>query len=390
MEYIVVNSAIAYPQYLSEFLESIPLRYFKPQSQKILEIVLKKQESGEAVTMQSLMVELGSEFSNSEYFKNVLSAQLVPLWLELKESFKTHLLLQRQEQVAHKLLEASSKAEVLDLSIVESEVEIQRGEIRTLGEWMEYYKSLPLSPKIACGIDFLDKCFDSGFELGQLVLIMGDPEAGKTALAVQMLEYMARKHKVCFFCFEFTIENYLAMHRVKQLDNMYLFNDGYDISEVCQNIKLLYKKGVKIFLIDSQMRLSSSIGSNMEEKESAKFSALARLCHSLKILVFLVVQNSKEDRENPMGSKKGGHEASITIRIERVPASKEMQKIAEWDENSRFVLVKKNKQTGKHFKDKVLFDTQTRHFSNPEFSKPKDELKKLDMAEIEAIIKNLA
>lgn len=99
----------------------------------------------------------------------------------------------------------------------------------------------------------------------------------------------------------------------------------------------------------------------MEEEESLKFSTLARLCHSLGILVFLIVQTSKGDRDNPMGSKKGGHESSITIRIEHDKPKNES--VREFSEDSRIVILKKNKQTGKHYKERVNFNSELGKFS---------------------------
>lgn len=84
------------------------------------------------------------------------------------------------------------------------------------------------------------------------------------------------------------------------------------------------------------MRLVSPNGRNMEEEESLKFSTLTRLYHSLGILVFLIVQTSKGDRDNPMGSKKGGHESSITIRIEHDKPKNES--VREFSEDLRIVI----------------------------------------------------
>ena len=53
----------------------------------------------------------------------------------------------------------------------------------------------------------------------------------------------------------------------------------------------------------------------MEEEESLKFSTLAKLAHQYELLIFLIIQTAKGDRDNPMGSKKGTHEASVILRI---------------------------------------------------------------------------
>lgn len=78
----------------------------------------------------------------------------------------------------------------------------------------------------------------------------------------------------------------------------------------------------------------------------------------------ILIKNAKGDKENPMGSKKGGHEANIIIRIERVAPKKDdlAQAGNLYDEKSRLIIVQKNKQTGKHFKEKVFFNTMTLKF----------------------------
>lgn len=101
------------------------------------------------------------------------------------------------------------------------------------------------------------------------------------------------------------------------------------------------------------MRITSPNGRNMEEEESLKFSLLAKLCHSMGILVFLIVQTSKSDRDNPMGSKKGGHEASVIIRIEHCKA--EIEALREFSENSRMVILKKKQANRQALQRKSRF-----------------------------------
>ena len=77
------------------------------------------------------------------------------------------------------------------------------------------------------------------------------------------------------------------------------------------------------------------------------------------ITIFLIVQTSKNDTKSPLGSKKGGHEASIMIRIEH---NKAKDSHSAFDETSRTVIIQKNKQTGIHAKYDVSFDTRTQMF----------------------------
>ena len=256
-------------------------------------------------------------------------------------------------------------------------------------EWIEYYKNKPVLAQIKSGISFLDSAFDGGFELAQLVLISGDAEAGKTSLGLQLLENIARIYPVCFFCFEFTIEQYLKRKTQKTLfkqENFFMINDGYDIHEIAQNIKILSKKGVNVFLIDSQMRITSPRARNMEEEESLKFSSLAKLAHQYNLLIFLIIQTAKGDRDNPMGSKKGTHEASVILRVERMEADRQdaSQFNKEFDPNKRLFLVRKNKQTGKHFKEIVYFDDKSlKNYDINERNQEKKDVQEVDFTEIQ-------
>ncbi|MGX2973117.1 RAD55 family ATPase [Helicobacter sp. T3_23-1059] len=278
--------------------------------------------------------------------------------------------LKQQKALSKELANASENGEVLDLSLLAQKLEIAHQNYKTAQAWQKEYESKPKMPSFSTGIAYFDECLRGGLELGQLMILGGDAEAGKTTFGLQMLEFLSKKHKTCFFCFEFTIEGYLKSKSQKRglnypLENMIIINDGYHINDISQNIKNLAKQGVRFFLIDSQMRITNTGGRNIEEEESQKFSILARLCHSLNIFVCLIIQTAKGDRFNPSNSKKGAHEASISVRIEMLSPDKNdlEQKGQEWDENARNVLVYKNKQTGIHNKKKLAFSKEKGRFS---------------------------
>ena len=94
------------------------------------------------------------------------------------------------------------------------------------------------------------------------MLISGDPDSGKTMLGLQILENLSKITRVCFFSFAFPIEHYLKRRDERSsslnAESFFIIDEGFDINEVANNIKELYKqKGVKFFLIDSQMRLTT-------------------------------------------------------------------------------------------------------------------------------------
>lgn len=365
LEQEILLSMVHYKEDIDEFLAKTPRQVFSKKGGIILDKILALQ-SKKALSTHSLMNALTTEQQSDEYvlelFSKTPNSSFVNLSQELINAYK----LKMQKENGLKMIKASDNNTLLDLTMLDKAVE--SNEYKNLAQWIDYYATRPEQPKFKTKVGFLDSVFDGGIEVAQLVLISGDPEAGKTTLGLQILENISHYAKVGFFSFEFTIEQYIRAKQSERkppnLENMYIINEGYELYTIAQNIKNLYRQGVKVFLIDSQMRITSPNGRNMEEEESLKFSLLAKLCHSMGILVFLIVQTSKSDRDNPMGSKKGGHEASVIIRIEHCKA--EIEALREFSENSRMVILKKNKQTGKHFKEKVAFDPNTRKFASIE------------------------
>ncbi|MDY2584073.1 RAD55 family ATPase [Helicobacter sp.] len=365
LELEILISFIHYPNHLVEFLDKVQLKIFSKEAQRAITIINDLCQKN-ALGLNAFFEHLSNKERESEYFQELLLCAPSPNYLSLIEIFKHTYQIKAQERIGKTLLEASNNNTLLDLMVLQKDLDVETKEFKTLEVWVEEYAKKPKAQTYKTGIPFVDNCFGGGFELGQLMLIFGEPEAGKTMFSLQILENLSKYTKVCFFCFEFTIDDYLKRRgncSFVQSDNFFIINDGYDINEIAQNIKSLYKKGVRFFLIDSQMRVTNT-GRNSEEEESVKFSTLAKLCHSLNIFVIFICQNSKTDKDNPLGTKKGGHEASIIIHIERVkPKSDDLeQKGSEYDENARIFKVKKNKQTGKHYKDRILFDKSKLRF----------------------------
>lgn len=360
LELEVLSSFIAYPLQIDEFLKDVPIIAFSRHGQEVLKKIIELNER-ESLSKASFLESLSQRQKDSEYYIELLATIPNANVKFLTKSFIDSYLVKRQRDSALQLLNASDNNVILDIDSLLPP--LTSTSYKNLEQWQEYYLNKEPLLKYKTGISFLDSVFDGGIECAQLVLISGDPEAGKTTLGLQILEYIAKSHKVCFFSFEFPIFTYLnrkAKDKTLNRQNLIVIDDGFEIYQVANHIKNLYKQGIRVFLIDSQMRLASPNGRNQEEEESLKFSTLARLCHSLKIIVILIVQTSKGDRDNPMGSKKGGHESSITIRIEHDKSDNE--NLREFSENSRIVILKKNKQTGRHYKERVSFNNEVGKF----------------------------
>ncbi|WP_276205642.1 RAD55 family ATPase, partial [Helicobacter pylori] len=210
----------------------------------------------------------------------------------------------------------------------------------------------PPIEKIATGIDFLDRISDGGFEVGQLILLSGDPEAGKTLLGVQYITNAQQNHKVTYFGFEFSVRKHIETLSSKNFtlnkENYFIDDLSCEINELVSQIRGLSKEGHKLFIIDSQMKIQAPIvGRTIEEVETIKFTTLADLAKRLQVIIILIIQNSKNDSYAPTGSRKGAHEAHVMIRIEKIKRG-ELENIKDFNERSihRKVLILKNKQTG--------------------------------------------
>lgn len=236
---------------------------------------------------------------------------------------------------------------------------------RVYREIREQNEKIPPLPKFETKVSFIDDALGGGIEAGQLILVMGDPEAGKTTLTTQIIHNVSKNFPVMFFAFEFTVRSYVTTNLKKKKDlnedNLYVVDDGYDLSDVIREIKIFAKKGGRFIVIDSQMRVGNSENKGtIEQIESEKFSHLAKLAHRLELIILFITQQGKEDTKGgvhtPMGSKKGGHEANQIWYIHKLKPKHDKETDLDLNANKRLFQISKNKQNGRHFKTEVSFN----------------------------------
>lgn len=374
MQDLIMNSFINYPKDLEEFLEEIYISNFTPFNQKIIQVLLEMKNKNQVIQLEIIRLKIGDEAFESKEFSAILKADTYPNYLELKSDFKIYLSLKMQEFLANELIKATRKSEIFDFDFL--------GKYTTLGtnrngkyywEWEEFFKSKPKIEKIPTGIDFLDHISEGGFEVGQLILLSDDPEAGKTLLSIQYITNAQQNHKVTYFGFEFSVRKHIETLNSKNFklnkENYFIDDLSCEINELVSQIKRLAREGHKLFIIDSQMKIQAPIiGRTIEEVETTKFTTLADLAKRLQVIIVLIIQNSKSDSYAPTGSRKGAHEAHVMIRIERIKSG-ELKHIKDYNERNkhRRVLILKNKQTGlqgvQFFRmdDYRLFETNTNY-----------------------------
>ncbi|WRB47311.1 helicase DnaB [Helicobacter pylori] len=353
MENLIMKSFLDYPQHIEDFLEDISVKSFTPFNQKLIKVLVGMNQRNQVPRLETIKLRIGEKEFKSEEFKRILEADSYPDYLNLKSDFKTYLCFKMQEHLANKLKEATRKSEVFDYEFLDKYINL--GIVRNgkyFWEWEEYFKSKPPIEKIETGINFLDTITDGGIELGQIVLLSGDPEAGKTLLGVQFLMHAQKKHKVTYFGFEFSVRKHIETLKDKHFnikgENYFIDDQSCELNDLISQIRSLSKEGHKVFLIDSQMKIQAPVvGRTIEEIETSKFSALSECARNLQVLIIFIIQNSKNDSYTPTGSRKGGHEAHLMIRIERLKKN-QLPEIKDFNERSkhRRVLILKNKQTG--------------------------------------------
>ncbi|MGL2572712.1 ATPase domain-containing protein [Helicobacter pylori] len=353
MENLIVKSFLDYPQHIEDFLEDISLKSFSAFNQKVVKALVEMNRKNQPIRLETIKLKIGEKDFESKEFQQILSADSYPDYLNLKSDFKTHLCFQMQEHLANKLKEATRKSEVFDYEFLDKYISLGiKRNGKYFWEWEEFFKNKAPIEKIETGINFLDHLTDGGIEVGQMVLLSGDPEAGKTLLGVQCLMNAQQKCKVTYFGFEFSVRKHIETLREKNFniktDHYFIDDQSCELNDLIFQIRSLSKEGHKVFLIDSQMKIQAPIvGRTTEEIETAKFTALSEVARNLQVLVIFIVQNSKNDSYTPTGSRKGGHEAHLMIRIERLKKY-DLPKIRDFYERAkhRRVLILKNKQTG--------------------------------------------
>ncbi len=353
MENLIMKSFLDYPKHIEDFLEDISLKSFTPFNQKLIKVLIAMNHNNQVPRLEIIKIRIGEKEFESEEFKRILEADSYPDYLNLKSDFKTHLCFQMQENLANKLKEATRKSEIFDYEFLNKYINL--GIVRNgkyFWEWEEYFKNKPPIEKIETGVGFLDTITDGGIELGQMVLLSGDPEAGKTLLGVQFLMSAHQHHKVTYFGFEFSVRKHIETLRSKNFnikaENYFIDEQSCELNDLISQIRSLTKEGHKVFLIDSQMKIQAPIiGRTVEEVETSKFSAISETARSLQVLIIFIVQNSKNDSYTPTGSRKGGHEAHLMIRIERLKKY-QMSNIKDFNERGKYrrIVILKNKQTG--------------------------------------------
>jgi replicative DNA helicase len=314
--------------------------------------------------------------------------------LALRENFNKKYLL----NLSHLIMEKTNKNEsaekilaTISKSVEDLNLNTDKKKVTTLMKVREERKKVGKVNRIATEIPFIDTVLtdrhgNKGFRNEGLVFISGLKQSGKTFVLTRIIENVSKSHPVLFGSLEFG--KYLYDENIQQqeedghfvgnIDNIFVFDDIYDISQIISEIKFqVQTRGIKLVAIDSMMRMTNNNPElkTDESKISNMFSRLGKLSKELKVPIIVIVQSSKEDLKSSIVSVKGSmnadHEAYVWFHLRKLD-------IKNMSDERRVVMWNKNKDTMKHPLQHLMFVPQTADFYRYEADKDGSVGKALD------------
>jgi DNA repair protein RadA/Sms len=355
-----------------------PKHFYRPQHRALYEAALNLRLRNMPLNEIFIKQELREKYDENIHLDVLASTPLpapLPYCLQLVELYRLRELESLTTEIRRLINDGADSSETItELRKKLDEIEKHGAEntaAKSYDQWAIEDSQKPALVKYDLGVSFLNDTFRGGWEAGQLILIGGDPESGKTMLATQVMKHIAKTTQVVFFCFEFTVRKFVQLQKeiegeAYSLPNLQIIDEGYDIAQIERETRLWAKKGAKVIVIDSQMRIENVADKNgtVEERETAKFSRLAKLAHRLELVIILIIQTSKQDTSTgvvaPSKSKNGAHEASVILYLKQIPDKKGEEGV---NRHKRKLYLYKNKQNGIHFITEINFNPVKKIFT---------------------------
>lgn len=277
-------------------------------------------------------------------------------------------------------------------NVIDKKLSMQGGSsTKRLSEVRKIRKALPPVERLKTLVPFIDTVLTdkhgrSGIRNEGLFFISGLKQSGKTFILTRIIENLSKEHPVMFGSMEFGQDLYDENIEQQQeenvfdgnIDNIYTFDDIYEINAIIAEIKLQHKlHGIKLVALDSMMRMTNNNPDlkTDERRISELFSKLGKLSKEIKVPIIVVVQSSKEDLKSSMISVKGSmnadHEAYVWFHLMKT-------KPKDSDSELRTVIWNKNKDTHKHPRQHLMFVPQTSDFYRVELDEHGNAAKALD------------
>ena len=205
-------------------------------------------------------------------------------------------------------------------------------------------------PLYQTNISFIDNNL-GGFELGQIITISGDSEAGKTKLLEQILTEVSKGFKCLYFALEFNnyqvwryftdkLKNgYITLEQTENIEIITTEETDTEIEAIIGKIKYhIAENKVTFVAIDSAINLYHNSLSG-EQETTEIFRLLQKLAIANNILLMVIAQSSKEENKDNrvgiFGSQKAKHYVNMMLHI-----------FFDEEKEERKIRFAKNKQNG--------------------------------------------
>lgn len=362
---------------LDMYISSIKDEYWHlPQHLDIFNAIKSLEVRGHKITPNTVRSELLGSGDDLKIFLQVVLKEVAPSlshaiavldeWSKKRKIYKQlHSNLENLKTLSS--LEISRNLNDLSDELMMNSV----AELRSYREIKEEISKLEPLPLLPTGVPFVDTKLKGGAQAGQFILLMGDPEAGKTVLGTQIAKNISKYAKTLFFPFEFTERSFIDNNKENEdrfdVNNFYMESGNNDILDVAQKIKVFARNSGKFVLIDSQMMVTNiNNRGTSEERETEKFFILQRLCIKYEIVIVFICQQGKEDTRSgtitPKGTKNGAHAAHQIwyIKKEKPDFDKSGKDIHRYE---REFVMYKNKQNGMQYSKPLRLFTNTMEFT---------------------------
>jgi KaiC/GvpD/RAD55 family RecA-like ATPase len=307
-------------------LKTKPHIFSSEARETIFKIIVSLDDKRVKYSAETVGLELYGKGVDEEFIK-ILQAEPSPnleyVLTSLSQLAKSRRVYLQLLESANQLLQTNQVSPTLFKlgEFVDSEMSERDGDLITYAEHRKRVEAREPKPKYSTGLKALDT--NLWFEGGSLIVILAEPEVGKSVLLDQMAESFAGhdiQTKAMICPFEFSAENYVErkMSRDGSFDHekLYVEDEAMELSQLKIKILQAVKQGVKFVGIDSQMSLTSFGHTGREEgMETKKFEMLSSLCIRHDLVIVLIAQQASGVAKKVYGTAKGNYLPKVIIHL---------------------------------------------------------------------------
>lgn len=170
---------------------------------------------------------------------------------------------------------------------------------------------------VPTGLDALDALTGGGPRLGDVVFLLGAPDAGKTAFMIQLADVLSRDYKVGVYCIDEDDEGVVSrlgqrrgwqrrdiearenfVELASAMPPLLIYDGGWSLEKVCKD---MHERGGQILCVDSLQTLKMAVDEKVSRTESIS-AAITTLRDVARVNRWLVIVTSEMVRGSYSGT----------------------------------------------------------------------------------------